>query len=144
MKLTHNNVKMTKRRKDLVTAAAFIAKRLKIDKFNFTLAINFKHGFTELCQAHAQVYYINERRIQIEIDASIPELISIEILAHEMVHVRQYLTKILAEDSKGLQLWNGKHIPEDTPYHKQPWEVEAMKAQTVLKWEYIYFRDGKT
>ena len=143
MKITYNNVKMTKRRKDLVAAATFIAKRLKIDRFDFTLAINFKHGFTELCQAHAQVYYINERRIQIEIDAAIPELIAVEILAHEMVHVRQYLTKKLSEDKKGLQLWKGQHVAI-MPYHKQPWEIEAMKLRTVLKWEYIYFRDGKT
>ena len=125
-------------------AAEFLAKRLRIRKFDCTIAINFKYGFTALCSAHAQVYYINDRRIQIEIDAKISELVYLEILAHEMVHVKQYITKKLAEDKNGDQLWKGKRVLNNVPYHKQPWEVEAMKAQSVLKWDYVYFRDGKT
>ena len=133
---------MTKRRKAMVKAAEYFAKKLGISKFECTVNIVFKYGFAELFSAYAMVEHLNEKRINLEIDADLNEDIALDIVAHEMVHVKQYLKKELGQDKKGFQLWKGKHVASGLKYHNQPWEREAMRKQTVLKYQYVDFRDS--
>ena len=50
-------------------------------------------------------------------------------LAHEMVHVKQYLR---GELNWSLSKWKGKSGYEDVEYWDLPWEVEARKLQHKL------------
>jgi hypothetical protein len=142
LKITHNKVPMTKKRKAMVKAAHFFAKKLGILKFDVTVNIVFKYDFTDTFSAYAQVEQVNSRRLNLDIDANLHDDIALEIMAHEMVHVKQYLKGELSEDKKGFQLWKGKHVAADLKYHNQPWEREAMRKQTVMKYQYVEFRDS--
>ena len=50
-------------------------------------------------------------------------------LAHEMIHVKQYMKGEISDDPKAL--WHGRNH-EKTPYTKQPWEIEAHKNEHEL------------
>ena len=56
-------------------------------------------------------------------------------LAHEMVHVKQYLRREL---NWSLTAWKGRGGWEDTVYWDQPWEIEArdLQLKLVLMYEY--------
>lgn len=62
---------------------------------------------------------------------SIPELC--QTLAHEMVHVKQYAKGQLKLKAKGI-VWCGKLYKEsdNLSYVNRPWEIEAMKKETIL------------
>ena len=54
----------------------------------------------------------------------------IHTLAHEMVHIRQYVRGHLNED---MTRWKGKEIDsESIDYDDHPWEIEAEKLGDVL------------
>lgn len=64
-----------------------------------------------------------------------------EIVAHELVHVKQYIRKELAD---GLSRWKGQDVPVGPrgaikiPYLQQPWEQEAFRRgeeYTVMFWD---------
>lgn len=47
-------------------------------------------------------------------------------LAHEFVHVKQYVTHELKDDSNGTSFRKQKFKDDSTLYWNQPWEIEAM------------------
>lgn len=54
-------------------------------------------------------------------------------LAHELTHARQYQKGLLSfptrnEDGVKGSYWDGVFYPEDYPYRKLPWEIEAFKV----------------
>jgi hypothetical protein len=54
------------------------------------------------------------------------------ILAHEMVHVMQYVDKTLRTVKKGDDVtnwWEGVQVPAWVDYHDFPWEVQAYELQ---------------
>ncbi|MGA1713129.1 MAG: hypothetical protein ACO4CS_17740 [bacterium] len=53
-------------------------------------------------------------------------------LAHELVHVRQYVRGFLKAAPRGANVWMGKKFPAKTPYLYQPWEVQAFEKQELL------------
>ena len=58
----------------------------------------------------------------------------IRTLAHEMVHVKQYVYGGL--DEEGMK-WCGKNLTRDLPYHEQPWEIEAHDVGDILFVDYM-------
>jgi len=66
----------------------------------------------------------------------------ISFLAHESVHMKQYVTGQLKTTDKAL-LWNGEDMT-DVPYKKQPWEVEAWNSQHNLAKDFIKNELGMT
>ncbi len=143
MLITHNTVPMTKRRKGLMDAANFYARYLKISNYDVTVQIVFKYLLTETFSIYGQVNHVSTNRLKIDFDAKIPYELGMQKLAHEMVHVKQYIKGQLAEDSKGFQLWKGAQVDADLPYHKQPWEVEAMKKEVLMMSAFVAWRDKK-
>lgn len=143
MKITHDgNVRITRKRKSLIEAAKFYAKYLKLEDYkDVTVCLCFKYGYTELFQTYAQVEHIAQNLLNIEIDAHIHDNIGLHILAHEMVHVKQYVTGKLAEDSEGMQLWRGKYVQDALEYIDEPWEREAMKKQIIMQYAYVAYRE---
>jgi hypothetical protein len=54
----------------------------------------------------------------------------IKTLAHEMVHVRQYVRNELNEE---MTYWRGRRVNSDEiPYSEQPWEIEAEEIGNEL------------
>lgn len=56
----------------------------------------------------------------------------IEVLCHEMIHLKQLQSKKLELINNNFK-WNGNFIYENTPYDHRPWEVEAYRKQRHLK-----------
>ena len=69
------------------------------------------------------------RDYEIEIDKSLSIKDIVLTLAHEMVHVKQYVNKEMA-----LEGWRWKNamVKMDTPYIELPWEKEAYKLQAKV------------
>jgi len=55
------------------------------------------------------------------------------ILAHEMVHLNQYITgRLNMNMTTGAAVWKGEIYAAAYPYEKRPWEKEAFKEQKRL------------
>lgn len=67
--------------------------------------------------------------IEIEKKLSLMEMIS--TIIHEMVHVRQYVNRELADGSANTK-WKSMSVPFGTDYFDQPWEKEAFRLQEKL------------
>ena len=138
IKFTHNKVPMTKKRKALFAAVEFYARYLKIHKKDITVNVVFKYLLTDTFSEYGHAVPVGKNRYNLTIDADISLEHGWAILAHEMVHIRQFENGTLSEDDEGFRLWKGNYIPANVPYHKEPWEVEAMKKQTVMMYAYVH------
>ena len=59
----------------------------------------------------------------------------IRTMAHEMVHVRQFVRKELDED---LTRWKSRRVNTDVvPYRELPWEIEAFRLGDKLYKQYM-------
>jgi hypothetical protein len=65
------------------------------------------------------------------IDKTLPEEEKIRTIAHELVHVKQYLYNELNEQ---MTLWRGRKVSEDDfeNYFDRPWEKEAYELGDIL------------
>ena len=126
---------------ELVDAACWFATALGIADLDFELNIlmyekgdaNPGSGWIEYADRDADIY--------LSYDLTDRECI-LEILAHEMVHLKQYLLGEL-KDVPGFNLavWNGEvwptsNDPRSRVYWESPWEVEAFGRSHGL--EYLY------
>lgn len=136
LKITHNDVRMTSRRKEAIKALSFYAKKLRIHKFDAEVHLAFKHGFTDLFGILASCEYTATGLVTIDIDSKIPDVVLLSTLAHEMVHARQHLTGSLGSTPDGLMLWKGKTVPAKLTYSNEPWEREAMRKEVILSHQY--------
>lgn len=74
------------------------------------------------------------RHFIIEVKKDLCEKEKLMTIAHEMVHVKQYVYDELNET---MTLWRGKRINGvSIPYMKQPWEKEAFRVGDKLFGEY--------
>jgi hypothetical protein len=56
---------------------------------------------------------------------------SIELIAHELTHVRQIYDKRIIVDGEDI-IWKGKHIKPIPEYMERPWEIEAFQYEVDL------------
>lgn len=58
---------------------------------------------------------------------------NIEVLSHELIHLKQYYDKRLVLDGN-TPIWLGKEYSlESVPYESRPWEIEAFSNEKELK-----------
>lgn len=70
------------------------------------------------------------RSFVIEVNRKDPENEIIQTLAHEVVHMRQYVYGHLNEN---MSYWKGKKVNSDKiNYFDQPWEIEAIAVGNLL------------
>lgn len=70
------------------------------------------------------------RSFVIELHKKDDDAEKLKTLAHELVHVRQYVRNELNDE---MNTWKGVKIDSDAiPYDDQPWEVEAIKLGEEL------------
>ena len=121
--------------KDYVEAAEFYAAKLGIaDDVIVGIHLHDELDVAGYCQLHtdqAIPYYI----IGLEKDPAEGEDDPILVLAHEMVHVKQYAKGELVDHGKYCS-WHGKKYEEaeanSEEYFFSPWEVEAFGMQVGL------------
>lgn len=71
------------------------------------------------------------RLFNVEINKSLSLTEMISTIIHEMVHVRQYVNRELADGGLYTK-WKSKSVPQGTDYYDQPWEKEAYRLQDKL------------
>jgi hypothetical protein len=75
------------------------------------------------------------RKFLIEIHPGIGVRAILETLAHEMVHVKQYIT---GETNDELSKWHGRKINSDAvDYWDHPWEIDAYGREPGLTYKFI-------
>ena len=108
-------------------AISSFAKTLKIDRFklNILVRIHNKAIIDECVEGWCEI--IDSRSFEIDV-----ALYSnwMGVLAHEMVHVKQYVRKEL---DYRMNTWKSKPVdPDEIEYYDRPWEIEAFKLQKIL------------
>jgi len=112
-------------------AIASFVKTLGIDRFklNILVRVHNKAIIDDSVEGWCEI--IDPRTFEIDV-----ALYSnwMGVLAHEMVHVKQYVRKEL--DYK-MCTWKSKPIdPDEMDYYDRPWEAEAFALQDVLLAKY--------
>ena len=98
----------------------------------FRSLIRFDGNLEEYGYASVEDYNTRKqaREFLIEIHPGIGARKILETLAHEMVHVKQY---IFNETDDNLSVWRGKKINSDkVDYWNHPWEIDAHGRETGL------------
>jgi hypothetical protein len=116
-------------------AAQFYAKELIPNtriRNNCLTEIHFDSKLGEYGFASVEDYNSRKqpRHFIIEINPLIGSRRMLETLAHEMVHIKQY---IFGETNDELTKWRNKKIdPDKIDYWVQPWEIDAYGRETGL------------
>ena len=116
-------------------AASFYAKQLipdgRLRNRCFT-KIRFAANIQEQGYCSVESYNTRNqpREFLIEIHPGLGARSILETLAHEMVHVKQFLT---GQTDDQLDSWMGKRVNyEETDYWDQPWEIDAHGREAGL------------
>ena len=78
---------------------------------------------------------VKPRKFVMEVDADLGLERTLEMLAHEMVHIKQFATGELVDNPSGKTVkWMGKRVSvrDDDGYWTLPWEIEAYGRQPGL------------
>ena len=116
-------------------AAIFYSKELVPNsriRNNCSVEIKFDENIKEYGFASVEEYNTRKqpRKFLIEIHPYIGSRRILETLAHEMVHIKQYIQD---ETNDQLTKWRGKKINSDkVDYWVQPWEIDAYGRETGL------------
>ena len=80
------------------------------------------------------------RSFTIEINKNQSKLEILNAVAHEMVHVKQY---VYGELNEQMSSWLGQKIDcDEIDYFEQPWEVEAYNLEAFLTVMYLSEKNG--
>ena len=112
---------------ELDQMVSFAASYLEIDE-DAWITINFSDDMDENVCGFCDEVEINEKWIEIEVNAklSVEELKT--TIFHEMVHCQQILEGRLVQGSPST--WDG--ITYDQNYFELPWEVEAYELERKM------------
>jgi len=108
-------------------AALFFAKELITNtkiRNNCVTKIRFDAKLKEYGYASVEDYNTKKepRSFLIEVHPGIGPRKILATIAHEMVHIKQFIYK---ETDDNLLSWKGKTISSDVDYWEQPWEIDA-------------------
>lgn len=125
-------------------AVRYYVERLLGDRLeNLSIVIKFDANLKE-DHAYCQWLDANDkpRKFRVVINSQMGRRKTLEILAHEMVHVKQYATGELKDYVYGNHVrWKGQKMfyddTDDQNYYDSPWEIEAYGRQIGL---YVGFR----
>ena len=114
---------------ELKDAAAFYLDRIVIPKKLKDITITsreLKDNWGDIVQLRGGCSYT------IRIDNTLRIDNMLRVLAHEMIHLKQFVYGELSFDSR-YTYWRGKRLPNNISYEKAPWEHEA----AVGEWEWF-------
>lgn len=116
-------------------ATSFYLSRLDQDISNITVHIVQmpKLGADGTCEK------MSKRKFIIELNDDLSLEHSLITLAHETVHIKQYLTKQLRTwylKTGIIDIWEGKRF-RNVSYFQQPWETEALLLEQELYIDFV-------
>ena len=114
-------------------AILFYAENLFSKKMSENVFLQVKFNAELDVYGYASVEECNNsgkpREFLVEINSEIGAPDILKTIAHEMVHVKQFL---YGETNESLTRWKGMKISSDTNYYCQPWEIEAHGMEVSL------------
>ena len=123
--------------KSRMAALAFFADRLLTKQMqrHIMIEVVFRKKMKHLGLTSVEDYNLSykPRDFLLDINANQSEMEIIRTIAHEMVHVKQYVYGELNEEAT---YWCGEKLARDLAYHEQPWEIEAHDVGDILLDEY--------
>ncbi len=101
--------------------------------------LKIRGGFDGYCYIHDDEDNIyRPKYFSIDIDRNLTLKQTLETLAHEMVHLRQFRNGELGH-RETYTLWRGRLYRVDLPYEREPWEKEAYALEKVLVQKFVAF-----
>lgn len=77
----------------------------------------------------------------IRLDSAMHNQALVRALAHEMVHVKQYVLGEMRDAGPKRVIWKGKkHVFDGYTYWDSPWEIEAYGRETGLLEHFVRYR----
>lgn len=142
MKIKISNI--TWQRKALLYAAVvYFSKKLSgFRKSRIKIEIKLVAGLLTKQKYLGAAYRNSSRSFEIRLDASMKPIKLIKCLAHEMIHIQQWLTGQMEDLFKTrYQVRWGKRIysPAKLAYQKHPWEIQAHKFEKDLYDSWVKF-----
>jgi hypothetical protein len=120
-------------RKDFIEGIVqlFISE-LKLSSSKKELVIFTKKGFEKETGAAGMVYPYDENIIAMDLDSQLAPEKLVDVLSHEMVHVKQLAKGRLKYKGKKIY-WKGNFVNhKKLSYYDHPWEHEAWRNQKIL------------
>lgn len=127
---THSKIK-----KDFVKVCAqYFMQYFDLTNTNYKLTINFVSRLLSESKAYGLTYKVAEKHIVMDIDSKLSMDVLIGTLAHEIVHVKQFMLGELREYKvvNGRTIWSWCGRPVRKKYFSQPWEIEAYSLEGEL------------
>ena len=134
------------RNERLEEEARYYASRLELNAqvaIRINLTLRLPEGILGLIQYERDSVYIPENQFIIWLNSRASFSEQSTSLAHEMIHVKQYLDGRLSEiDDKTLQ-WEGEEFRnfQRIPHDMRPWESEAIELGLQMRRDYL--REGR-
>lgn len=124
----------TKTQRDLTEdAARYFIKRLCPRKRNLNLDINIRNLLVEDAAGYCMFLGGDDFEIELHNRGSLYQYLS--YLAHELIHLKQYVRKELK--TRGHRNWWLNEEWSGGSYYQQPWEKEAFALQYPLAKDFI-------
>jgi hypothetical protein len=124
--------------KSRMAALAFFADELLTRQMqrHIMLTVTFKSKMKALGLTCVEDYNLagKPREFIIEVNRNQTEDEILRTIAHEMVHVKQYVYGELNEEAT---YWCGETLAIELEYHEQPWEIEAHDVGDIIFNEYM-------
>jgi len=135
MKILTRRFKNKKLSNTIKKAASFYLSRLDQNTANVTINIIQmpKLGADGTCEK------ISKKEFVIELNDDLKLEHCLITLAHETVHIKQYLTKQLRTwylKTGTIDIWEGKRF-RNVNYFQQPWEAEALLLEEQLYIDFV-------
>lgn len=135
MKISTRRFKNKKLSSTIRRATSFYFERLGIESSNVSVNVIQmpKLGADGTCEKISKKEFI----IELNDDMSLEH--SLITLAHETVHIKQYITKQLRTwylKTGIIDVWEGKRF-RNVSYFQQPWEAEALLLEQELYIDFV-------
>ena len=129
-------------RKLLIDACIiFYAQELKIDKSKFCLIVKSTKGLIKDTNAAGMAYHIPkylrvdnlcEKLYFMQLDSSIEMEQLIQTIAHEMVHIKQFVKGQIFYKGRSMYWLGNRVVKSKINYYDHPWEIDAWSKEKVL------------
>jgi hypothetical protein len=117
-------------KRGFITALAHLyVQELRLERSRVTVHISTVSGLLKSTGYRGGCVQISDHEISVAVDSRLDVETMATVLAHEMVHVKQYAKGQLKVAGSRFQ-WLGK--PFTGSYYDSPWEIEAFSRERLL------------
>lgn len=123
-------------------AGVYFSKKLKgFRGKRVRVSVDLAQGLKRKEHCRGMAHQNSKRGYLIKLDAGLKPLALVRCLAHEMIHVNQWLTGKMEDLNHRYQVrWGSRfYHPGDLRYNKHPWEIEAYRYDKGLAQNFINF-----